>query len=343
LQEADAPTIERPFEPLPLSGQSSHAIPRADHWYRGELHCHTVHSDGDSAVELVIGDALARGLDFLAITDHNAISHLAPMLAYQQTRQPAITLIPGCEMTTYYGHWNAWGLNDWVEFRVETPDDLRRAMREAARRGALVSCNHPRQYGPDWDFRDVTDFHCLEVWNGPWMLNNAEAMAYWHSLLRAGLRVPIVGGSDMHQLRGQFSQAIKLGTPTTWVYCPDMPTAPNILAALRRGHAYISETPSGPHIGLYVDGRMMGETVRPTPARQPIADVTISNGQGAVLAVVGSSGLLHEQPISGSQETHQFHIDPRTEKYVYIRVQEKTPSLDGKPILRAICNPVFFV
>ncbi|HEX9018680.1 MAG TPA: hypothetical protein VF806_05815, partial [Anaerolineaceae bacterium] len=40
-------------------------------WLRGELHCHTYHSDGlFSPVELV-ARARARGLDFLAISDHN--------------------------------------------------------------------------------------------------------------------------------------------------------------------------------------------------------------------------------------------------------------------------------
>src|SRR5580698_9314720 len=53
-------------------------------WYRGDLHMHTAHSDGSCAsqsgrmvpcpVFLTAQTATARGLDFIAITDHNADS-----------------------------------------------------------------------------------------------------------------------------------------------------------------------------------------------------------------------------------------------------------------------------
>ena len=56
------------------------------------------------------------------------------------------------------------------------------ALEFARQRGALVSCNHPKPYGPDWDFRQVTNFDCLEVWNGPWFLFNQQALDYWLSV-----------------------------------------------------------------------------------------------------------------------------------------------------------------
>src|SRR6201996_5983974 len=54
-------------------------------WYRGDLHMHTAHSDGSCLsqsgrkvpcpVFLTAEAATARGLDFIAVTDHNTISH----------------------------------------------------------------------------------------------------------------------------------------------------------------------------------------------------------------------------------------------------------------------------
>ena len=41
------------------------------------------------------------------ITDHNTISHLAEIAQYQGEGP---LLIPGQEITTYYGHANAWGI-----------------------------------------------------------------------------------------------------------------------------------------------------------------------------------------------------------------------------------------
>ena len=44
-------------------------------WFRGDLHCHTVHSDGDWTVEELAKTANAMNLDFLVVTDHNTMSH----------------------------------------------------------------------------------------------------------------------------------------------------------------------------------------------------------------------------------------------------------------------------
>ena len=44
-------------------------------WLAGDLHSHTVHSDGVLTVPELARFAAGRGLDFLAVTDHNTISH----------------------------------------------------------------------------------------------------------------------------------------------------------------------------------------------------------------------------------------------------------------------------
>ena len=48
-------------------------------WLAGDLHAHTVHSDGALTVPELAVLAVERGLDFLAITDHNTISHHAEL------------------------------------------------------------------------------------------------------------------------------------------------------------------------------------------------------------------------------------------------------------------------
>src|SRR5580658_987711 len=44
-------------------------------WLAGDLHAHTVHSDGVLTVPELARFATERGLDFLAVTDHNTTSH----------------------------------------------------------------------------------------------------------------------------------------------------------------------------------------------------------------------------------------------------------------------------
>src|SRR5215216_4234548 len=51
--------------------------PAAPGWYRGDLHCHTLHSDGDSWPADMLIAAAEAGLDFLGVTDHNTTNHHA--------------------------------------------------------------------------------------------------------------------------------------------------------------------------------------------------------------------------------------------------------------------------
>ena len=43
-------------------------------WYRGDLHTHTVHSDGRRRIEEMAEAATSAGLDFIVSTDHNTNS-----------------------------------------------------------------------------------------------------------------------------------------------------------------------------------------------------------------------------------------------------------------------------
>src|SRR5690606_23587317 len=158
---------------LRLDSPNADLPARESDWYRGELHCHTIHSDGDSTAAEVIQAATALGLDFLAIMDHNNITHLVELA--ELGPQPII-LIPGYEVTTYKGHWNVWAPREWIDFRVQSADDMRRAIEFAIEGGALTSCNHPRPFGPPWEYEDVNLSHCIEVWNGPWRLMNNVAL-----------------------------------------------------------------------------------------------------------------------------------------------------------------------
>ena len=68
-----------------VSSFSAVPVKTESDWYRGDLHLHTGHSDGSCKnqsgrevpcpVFKTVEAAASRGLDFIAITDHNTISH----------------------------------------------------------------------------------------------------------------------------------------------------------------------------------------------------------------------------------------------------------------------------
>ena len=84
-------------------------------WLAGDFHCHTVHSDGQHTIDEVAVMAAEAGLDFLAVTDHNTVSHHAHLPAASE--RTGVQLIPGQEVTTWRGHANAFGDIGWIDFR----------------------------------------------------------------------------------------------------------------------------------------------------------------------------------------------------------------------------------
>ncbi len=115
------------------------------------------------------------GLDFAAITDHNTISLDDTRLA--QGRYPHTLLIPGMEVTTFYGHANAIGVTDFVDFQLGSPACPRSASSStgARRTGAPSSRStiHPcppakSAWSCGWTAKD-TDWSrvtAIEVING---------------------------------------------------------------------------------------------------------------------------------------------------------------------------------
>jgi hypothetical protein len=303
---------------------------RADHWYCGDIHNHSYNSDGDSDPLEIIRHAEDIGLDFFAMTDHNVLTHQIAL----NTVKTSLVLIPGCEVTTYKGHWNVWGDHGWIDFRVTEEGHMRAAADEATRRGYFRSLNHPKPYGPEWAYPAVDDYDSIEVWNGPWPFFNDDSLAFWEERLKEGRRIPAVGGSDAHFY--QRDHHAKLGQPLLWVYTQDPLTAFSVLEAIRRGHVMISESPEGPRVFITSGDAMMGDSL-PRPAGKLTLNVTVERGAGDVLQVITSDGLI-EQPITETVQKFTFEVEADHTPYVRAQVADKSQTAF---IVRALTNPIY--
>ena len=305
-------------------------------WLRGELHCHTWHSDGDiSAVDLV-SLARERGLDFLAVSDHNTIASQHELASLHD---PGLVLIRGVEVTTFKGHFCVWGIGDWVDFRVQRPEDMEAALRFAGDRGAVTSCGHPKPFGPPWDYESVTNYHCVEVWNGPWTLLNQMALDFWVSQLATGRHIPAIGGSDYHRKRElQDNPPRAPGTPTVWVYVPETPSASAILDAIRHGHVSLSDEPNGPFLDLragHAFPAMGGDVIaRPQDGRLAVR-AHCQRGAGHQLRLLDQQGVLFEQAISEADAVVATEL-PVTHS-LYVRAELRTAD-EG---MKTLTNPVY--
>ena len=222
-QEPPAPALTRPERPPPRE------IPATGgrRWLAGDLHAHTVHSDGALTIDQLASLARTRGLDFLAVTDHNTTSH-HPALAEASARL-GIVLVPGQEVTTDEGHANCFGDTGWIDFRM--PSDAWLTSAEAG--GGLLSINHP--LGGDCRWRRPMSRRppLAEVWHSSWDRAAPLPLAWW-----AGWGAGhAIGGSDFHRAGNDGLP----GQPTTWLEVEDE----DVLGALAAGRIAISAEPTG--------------------------------------------------------------------------------------------------
>lgn len=299
---------------------------------KGDLHTHTLASDGVLSVEELGQHAIRHGLDFLAITDHNQMvsAHSLPHLE-------GLTLIPGIEWTHYQGHASFLGVDRPYDepFYANTLEEVAARFHSARARGALITINHPFEEVCPFLF-DLSSlpFDCLEVWNGPMREANLRALGLWQGMLTAGSKVPICGGSDYH--RDQLF--IFPGGPTTCVYTMSASPA-DILAALKQGHAYLTFAPYGPGLEITAGEAMMGDSV-PFSSVREMRIKAAGLLAGDVLQVVTAQG---SRPLLKAESDGKFAGTYTLEAPGFARIEILRGFVPGLPLLPAlISNPIYF-
>ncbi|MGD0004953.1 MAG: CehA/McbA family metallohydrolase [Anaerolineaceae bacterium] len=314
-------------------------------WYRGELHSHTLHSDGKLTVQELIAEAHRFQLDFLAITDHNTTSALAQVSQVDQAALDGLLVIPGLELTSFYGHALALGVEDWVDWRTDyqgwTMEDAARCTHEL---GGLFIIAHPNDVGTPfctgchWD---DTDFDLglvdgVEIWNDRWRNpagGNPLNLDWWQRL-QSGPRsrsVPATCGADYHE-PGMWGE----GVAFSYVYAASLSTA-GILEGICRGKLILS---SGPRLSLRVspgDGAEsagIGDTLHTRSRRVRLELAWTDVPSGARLQVHGQQGLMVDKAIA---ETGS--LQPLLEIPAQERLWVEIYTADGG--LSALTNPVF--
>jgi hypothetical protein len=271
---------------IPASPSGAHR-PGAG-WYRGDLHCHTYHSDAAGSPVLLHTAAQQAGLDFLAVADHNTVSHWE---YFNSASSPDLVFVRAMEVTTARGHANAFGTQGWVDFRITCDADVHLVAAEVARQGGLFSVNHDKPTIP-WDY-PLPRIDCMEVWQSAWAAGNWISLARYQARLAQGLRISAIGGSDYHQpTRLRPEGPFVLARPTTVLWMDGLSEA-NVLAAMKSGRGYITESPTGPHLAITVGGVPMGGQA--DSAGDAVAEVT--GAKGDLLVWIDATGILAEMPI----------------------------------------------
>jgi histidinol phosphatase-like PHP family hydrolase len=318
-------------------------------WLAGDLHVHTCYSHdaycptevygplgynpegGDNTgpdefytlsgtVEERFLEASVRGLDYLAITDHDRIEPVTdPGFGTH-----GVIGVPGYEYSIA-GHAQMLGATKKYSVGDGTPAAVRAMADELRRDGGVFQANHPADptdntYKPLDEGCDTSEFHwkygydvpvdTVEVWNignvlqppAPAGTSNEDALRYWECWLDRGVRVGATGGSDSHWLSTAAIQGP--GNPTTWVFASERSPA-GVLQALREGRTTISLTPPAEGelrlvLEANLDGddayeAMVGDTVPPgTPMRVRAEGLL---GAGLVRVRANDETIVDNEPI----------------------------------------------
>ena len=240
----------------------------------GIAHIHTTHSDGGGTIAEVELAAVAAGLDYVIVTDHNSLAG-KPGEGYGDT---GVLTIVGTEISNHEGHLLAVGLEPpTYRFSGDGLD----ALRDVDELGGVTFVAHPESPRQDlrWTDWDLPGDWGIEVLNGDsqwratgWlrllgaallyplnsdyallqMMRRPPALARWDSLLARRRATAIVGADAHGTLRPAPSPSLPLPTyeavfriAQNYVLL-DRPLSGNapvdtaaIVAALGRGRSYI--------------------------------------------------------------------------------------------------------
>lgn len=292
-----------------LEPQPARTLParKAAGWYKGDLHCHTFHSDAKGSPELLHAAARQAGLDFLAIADHNTITQRR---YFHPASSPDLVFVRAMEVTTAVGHANVYGADEWIDFRMTKPSDAHVLARQVHEKGGLLSINHDKPTIA-WDY-EFPAADCQEVWQSTWMAWNWISLERWQQRLARGMRLSAIGGSDYHQPAQLMPEGpLVLARPTTVLWLEEL-SEDAVLTAMKTGRGYVTESPSGPTLVLTVDGQPMGSAV----AGGKLAQAEIKGARGDRLVWIDAMGEVGSALIEADDWTHAFPVPVGTQRFI---------------------------
>lgn len=296
-------------------------------WLIGDLHLHSTHSDGSYTIEENGKIAEEKGLNFIALTDHNTISQ---NFAHESAGN--ILFIPGMELTTYKGHCNLYGVKDPLkDFRATNREEITNLLQEARNNGCKISINHPfDQYCP-WEWEWDVDYDWVEVWNGPWTEGNERALQWWQEQLVQGRKLVVVGGSDCHRPHPY----VKQGMPTTWVYS-NAKSVSSILDAIHKGHVYLTYAPWGPQMEFTCGQAKIGDTIK----AKGKMELTVNKLQeGDIVKVISNKGIEQEFKMANEKRLEiSWDIEERT--FYRVEIWRYFLEVEGY-LMAALSNPIY--
>lgn len=153
------------------------------HHYSGNMHIHTSYSDGEKLHAEIAAEAIAAGLDYIIVTDHNV--YVTGVEGYYENEHGRVLLMTGEEVHNVRrqpqaSHFLAYGAGKELARHAPDPQAL---IDETLGAGGYGFLAHPHERdlplidSPDlgWHDWDIEGFSGLEIWNYMSSFKNAVA------------------------------------------------------------------------------------------------------------------------------------------------------------------------
>lgn len=327
------------------------------HWMACELHTHTFHSDGRQTLSELANGAKALGFDCIALTDHNTMTGLQDKETVE--RETGLSIIPGMEWTTFYGHMVTLGVTTFEDWRPVGPGDIHTGIAGIHRGGGLAGMAHPFRIGSPictgcfWEFNisDWNDLDYIEVWSGTFpsiKTDNARAFRLWTDKLNEGYRIAATSGRDWHV---QEDTEEPVSATYLGIDEGDDPIAVKAIRALSSGRASLTIGPlltmkvETDH-NLYGIGSAVPRRVASSNDKVYVhVDFSVRQGiwtfpeQNYSLRLTGNTGVIAERTIS--MDNPDCSIDIPREGLIWARA-ELRGKVRGVRALIACTNAIYF-
>ncbi|HWG70552.1 MAG TPA: CehA/McbA family metallohydrolase [Steroidobacteraceae bacterium] len=235
--------------------------PPARHWYSADLHHHADQAEAVTPPADLARSQLAAGLDLLFVSDHDSTANHGALQAIADRR--GIPFIPGIELSTSWGHFNAYPLLPGQTMAIDTGTaNIDAIIAEARRMGAsVVQVNHP--FIPYGYFTSLKGgvapggfnpgFDLIEI-NSDKSSDDPKVLQAAWNFWNAGHRYYLSAGTDTHDVWRNESGAVR-----AFAHVDGTITAQAFAQALKLGHGYVTYGP------LIFPSVMFGDELRVKP------------------------------------------------------------------------------
>lgn len=320
--------------------------------YWGDLHTHTIFSDGmGTPEESLIYARDTAGLDFVAITDHDDIGPYLSPTEWEKTKKAINHFYQPGEFVTFLGYEYRSNIDMNVYYpstegkifcgkdrKFQNPESLNQQVKKHG--GMIIPHMH---FGADWRGYDSELYRIMEIYSQhgsaeyincprqiPYLTgqlqkgNEKNKNATLQEILALGLKMGVVAGSDSHSGRPGFSNWTRVCRTykggLTAVFALEK-TREAIWDALYKRQCYAT-TGARIYLEFCINGVPMGSEIQAKKREiyfcivgtAPFLDITIIKNNKAIFQNI-SSDFYYENTIKDKKELE--------EDFFYLRVIQK--------------------